>query len=783
MESDSTLHVQDDQDFTLGEFPPVAHYRNVGSGLGTEKSCASPPSDHDPSLRKSQHLSPEELNRQLRHVFRRSHSFNENDLKGEEGKRWTSGDRHFHYQLPNFGDPSQACHEATQRIDKGMCDAWRDEIDKLLVLAGLFSAVVTAFSIESYKWLQPNPQDMSEQLLAQMSQMSAHLNNLVNQSNAKYPPILTVPIPRTISASVIRINCLWFLSLSLALSTALIGILCIQWMREYQRDAHLGNMDSFSLRQMRYEGLEAWYIPTIMAALPLFLQLGLLLFLMGLLDFLWSLNCIVATILTVLVGSVLLLVFATTIIPGWQFIFRRTLLVPQCPYKSPQSWAFYKLLALLMRGLTFVIDKTVRLNRVVLSGFVGRLIRKFRRVPGDRAVKSLHIYDWTAYDLRWLRERDAYVSSGYAEEVETDSLNGLQELWRNLPFGPRAAQVKFSILQSLLHRMRTAPIWKRVSTLSKLEEPGLRKSSFLCLILELQKHPYAERHPHFSGRVPNFNLTPIAEDVMLIASLQYTPRLDEPNVALVCRNLAIEARIRILNALDDRYICGDPLSLTSCFGSIISAFRPEEQFEVSDEILTQLLHLCSAKKFFRLKSAEWFGADDTHCVSTYSSLHLLTNAVYHLASRPLSNPGSHAALFAVCEQLEQWMGKLAFRDSQDLEELLDFAGGIIWAFAGVSPHAIKNWKTCDGFDTVHSLMRTISDLLELAMSGEHIHLPSTLELLHLRPDVESSVGLSQDPRKVLSGVQSLITTKFELDKSGYKRINPLQAEEEVSVAS
>lgn len=112
-------------------------------------------------------------------------------------------------------------------------------------------------------------------------------------------------------------------------------------------------------------------------------------------------------------------------------------------------------------------------------------------MPGDRAVKSLHISDWTAYDFQWLRERDAYVSSGYAEEVETDPLNGLQELWRNLPFGPRAAQVKFSILQSLLHRMRTAPIWKRVSTLSKLEEPGLSKSSFLCLIHELQKHPYS----------------------------------------------------------------------------------------------------------------------------------------------------------------------------------------------------------------------------------------------------------------------------------------------------
>jgi hypothetical protein len=217
------------------------------------------------------------------------------------------------------------------------------------------------------------------QLLAQMSQMSAHLNDLVNQSSTKYAPILIVPTPRAVSASVIRINCLWFLSLSLALSTALIGSLCIQWMREYQRDAHLGNMDSFSLRQMRYEGLQTWYIPTIMATLPLFLQLGLLLFLIGLLDFLWNLHCIVATTLTVLVGSVLLIVFATTTIPGWQFIFRRTLLVPQCPYKSPQSWAFYKLLALLMRGLTYVIDKTVRLSRIVLSGFVGGLIRKFRR--------------------------------------------------------------------------------------------------------------------------------------------------------------------------------------------------------------------------------------------------------------------------------------------------------------------------------------------------------------------------------------------------------------------
>ena len=73
----SKLHV-DDQNFSLGEFPPVAHLLNVGSGSGTEESCTSTsqPSDN-PSTRKSQHLSPEELNRQLRDVFKRSNSFNE----------------------------------------------------------------------------------------------------------------------------------------------------------------------------------------------------------------------------------------------------------------------------------------------------------------------------------------------------------------------------------------------------------------------------------------------------------------------------------------------------------------------------------------------------------------------------------------------------------------------------------------------------------------------------------------------------------------------------------
>ncbi|KAF8188633.1 hypothetical protein BJ912DRAFT_851078, partial [Pholiota molesta] len=43
--------------------------------------------------------------------------------------------------------------------DTTRCDAWKDEVSALLIFAGLFSAVVTAFVIESYKFLQPGPND------------------------------------------------------------------------------------------------------------------------------------------------------------------------------------------------------------------------------------------------------------------------------------------------------------------------------------------------------------------------------------------------------------------------------------------------------------------------------------------------------------------------------------------------------------------------------------------------------------------------------------------------
>ncbi|KAF8878878.1 hypothetical protein BD779DRAFT_1676698 [Infundibulicybe gibba] len=70
---------------------------------------------------------------------------------------WRSGQA-FHYPLPGSGNHWKECKDRVDQFDQDFCAGWNSEIDSLLTFAGLFSAVVTAFTIESYKWLQPDSQ-------------------------------------------------------------------------------------------------------------------------------------------------------------------------------------------------------------------------------------------------------------------------------------------------------------------------------------------------------------------------------------------------------------------------------------------------------------------------------------------------------------------------------------------------------------------------------------------------------------------------------------------------
>ncbi|KAJ3490989.1 hypothetical protein NLI96_g1043 [Meripilus lineatus] len=146
--------------------------------------------------------------------------------------------------------------KALQGYDVTKIGHYKEDVDTLLVFAGLFSAVLAAFSIESYKLLQPDAGQVSIQLL---SQISLQLNAFsVNASSATSSYQSTIPTQLSEfkpSAAVVVLNILWFIALIFCLMTASLGMLVKQWFREYFSNDSTPEA-SLRIRYNRHRSLE-----------------------------------------------------------------------------------------------------------------------------------------------------------------------------------------------------------------------------------------------------------------------------------------------------------------------------------------------------------------------------------------------------------------------------------------------------------------------------------------------------------------------------------------------
>ncbi|KDR66611.1 hypothetical protein GALMADRAFT_1147836, partial [Galerina marginata CBS 339.88] len=127
-------------------------------------------------------------------------------LKKKTPKVWNIYDHGFEftYAPPKpDGDPWDILLKPRMDEDKIRCQAWKEEVNNLLIFAGLFSAVVTAFVAESYKTLQPDPNSAVVDLL---SRIATRLDNPLNEVSPMTSAASFSPPP-----SSIRINILWFL--------------------------------------------------------------------------------------------------------------------------------------------------------------------------------------------------------------------------------------------------------------------------------------------------------------------------------------------------------------------------------------------------------------------------------------------------------------------------------------------------------------------------------------------------------------------------------------------
>lgn len=172
--------------------------------------------------------------------------------------------------------------------------------------------------------LQPDSSDQSSLILLQISKQLNGFAATGGLTNSTIPPVTLPDFQATPSAA--RVNVLWFLSLVCSLITASFGILVKQWLHEYMANDNLSPQAYFRIRFFRYEGLTNWHVFDIAAVLPLVLQLALMLFLIGLSDFLRNLHSTIGWTVSGLIYA-------------WLCLFVMTIFAPavssQCPWKTP----------------------------------------------------------------------------------------------------------------------------------------------------------------------------------------------------------------------------------------------------------------------------------------------------------------------------------------------------------------------------------------------------------------------------------------------------------------
>ncbi|KAI9512218.1 hypothetical protein F5148DRAFT_974030, partial [Russula earlei] len=171
-------------------------------------------------------------------------------------------------------------------INKPFMDAWKEDSNGIIVLAALFSAIVGAFIIESYKKLSPDSGDQTVALLTQISQQLADFSP--NGSNVK-PSVDQSFSP---GASILWVNGLWLMSLVLSVTSALHSTLMQSWARAYTQIPQLPMKLSQRARVTSFlsSGLIKYKITSVALTAHVLIHASVFLFFTGLVIFFFTIH-------------------------------------------------------------------------------------------------------------------------------------------------------------------------------------------------------------------------------------------------------------------------------------------------------------------------------------------------------------------------------------------------------------------------------------------------------------------------------------------------------------
>jgi len=177
-----------------------------------------------------------------------------------------------------------------------------------------------------------DPQEASLSLLVELVALQRVIAN--GSSVNDIPSSQSSITPFVPSSSDVWLNSLWFVSLTLSLLTAFLGVLAKQWLGQYKAVTSGDARSRALVRQARYVGLHDWKVPELIGVLPVILHLSLGLFFAGLVILLRSILQNLAIFIAAVVGTVYVAYIVSNVLP---------IIYPRCPYRTALTPKLFRL--------------------------------------------------------------------------------------------------------------------------------------------------------------------------------------------------------------------------------------------------------------------------------------------------------------------------------------------------------------------------------------------------------------------------------------------------------
>ncbi|KAJ7803039.1 hypothetical protein B0H13DRAFT_1504003, partial [Mycena leptocephala] len=200
-------------------------------------------------------------------------------------------------------------------FNDNLANSLNSDLDPLLIFAGLFSGILTAFLIEIRKGLQEDLQDMTNKLLNTLIQ-GQHNAFSQDSTTSSFTPTLTSR----------WVNGLWFSSLMFSLMSALGASLAKGWGTQFSSTVVGSSWKDAKLHCGQFRGLKRWHLHLIVQCLPTFIHIAFFLFSIGLVILLFGDDLSIGIAICFLTVLITLLYIGCSIHPAF---------CPDSPFRTP----------------------------------------------------------------------------------------------------------------------------------------------------------------------------------------------------------------------------------------------------------------------------------------------------------------------------------------------------------------------------------------------------------------------------------------------------------------